>query len=97
MLDERASCSQVYEARLSPAGCCDAFLADEGDEVKLGRSDLTSDGIPPERLRKTDQVWLLLITHSKGVDLDIVSEAKRGANWLRTTVLATSRREEDSP
>ena len=65
--------SSMYQAHLAALGCTDAITESQDEEVKFGRGDFDSNGVPPERLRKANQVWVSLITSCKGVAFEIIS------------------------
>lgn len=79
-LNEWNSLREVHGAQLSALGCFDALCVNEGNEVKLGQSNLNPDDIPPKILRSAHQVWVSSITHGKGVAFKTVFGAvsKRG-------------------
>ena len=76
--------SKVHRVQLSALGCADALTETAGSETKVNRDDFDRGSADPERLRKAQQAWVLLVTSCKGVAFDIVNaEESASKAWAK--------------
>ena len=76
--------SKVHRAQLSSLACADALTETAGDETKINRDDFDRGSVNPDRPRKAQQAWVLLVTSCKGVTFDIVNaEESASEAWAK--------------
>ena len=75
---------RIHRAQLSALGCADALTETAGSETKVNRDDFDRGSANPDRLRKAQQAWVLLVTSCKGVAFDIVNAEKSASEAWHT-------------
>ena len=76
--------SEIHRAQLSALGCADALTESAGDETKVNRDFFYRGSADPDRLRKTQQAWVSLVTSCKGVAFDIVNAEESASEvWAK--------------
>ena len=65
--------SKVHRAQLPALRCADALTETAGEETKVNRDDFDRGSVDPDKLYKTQQAWVSMVTSCKGVAFDIVN------------------------